>query len=102
MANNNPFKPILDKLPKPFKNKYFLVLAAFIAWMIFFDRHDFLTEWRLQKMVNTLEMDKSYYSDQIEKAKQERLERKDYDEKFARERYFMKKSGEDVFIIVEE
>lgn len=102
MANNNPFKPFLDKLPKPFKNKYFLVLAAFIAWMIFFDRHDFLTEWRLQKMVNKMEMDKSYYSDQIEKAKQERLERKDYDEKFARERYFMKKPGEDVFIIVEE
>ena len=102
MAKKDPVLLLLDKLPKPLKNKYFLVLAAFFAWMVFFDRHDFLTQWQLQKAVNKLEADKKYYSTGIEEAKLERLNRKDYEEKFARERYFMKKKGEDVFIIVEE
>lgn len=100
--NNNPLQPLLDKVPGPLKNKYFLVLAAFFAWMIFFDRHDLLTEWRLQTTVNKLEADKLYYIEQIKLAKQKRMEQEVNEEKFARERYFMKKQGEDVFIIVEE
>ena len=100
--NNNPLQPLLDKVPGPLKNKYFLVLAAFFAWIIFFDRHDLLTEWRLQTTVNKLEADKLYYIKQIKLAKQKRMEQEVNEQKFARERYFMKKQGEDVFIIVEE
>jgi cell division protein DivIC len=102
MANNNPLQPFLDKVPGPLKNRYFLVLTAFLAWMIFFDKHDLLTEWRLQQTVNKLEADKLYYIEQIQEAKQQRLEQEINKEKFARERYFMKKQGEDVFIIVED
>ncbi len=67
-TNNNPLKPLFDKVPKPLKNRYFLVLAAFFAWMIFFDKHDLLTEWRLQKTVNKLEAKKVYYQEQIKVA----------------------------------
>ncbi len=101
-ANNNPLQSLLEQIPPPLRNRYFLVLVAFFAWMIFVDKHDFLTQWRLQKTVNKLEEDKAYYSKQIEVAKQERLDLDLNKEKFAREQYYMKKPGEDVFIIVKD
>ncbi len=70
---NNPLQPLLDLIPAPFRNRYVLVLTLFAAWMIFFDKHDVLTQWRLQKTVNKLEQEKDYYSDKIKEAEQERL-----------------------------
>ena len=69
MANqNNPLQPILDRIPAPFKNKYFLVLVLFVFWMVFFDRHDMLTQWRLQNSVEKLEEDKVAYESTGKKA----------------------------------
>jgi cell division protein DivIC len=92
----------LQRIPAPLRNKYFLVLAIFFAWMIFFDRHDFITNWRLQRSVDQMEAEKKEYTEKIEEAKQDRLELEVNKEKFAREKYYMKKSNEDVFIIEEE
>ncbi|MCB0548333.1 MAG: hypothetical protein KDD19_12190 [Phaeodactylibacter sp.] len=102
MATRNPLQPLLDQIPKPLRNKYFLVLAAFFFWMIFFDRHDFLTQWRLQSAVDQMQNEKELYIEKIEQAKQDRLDLEVNKEKFAREQYFMKKSNEDVFIIEDE
>ncbi len=99
---NNPFKPFIDALPKPMRNKYFLSLAIFGFMMIFIDKHDILTQIRLQSTVNKLEADREFYQQKIEEAKQEREELELNDEKFARERYYMRKANEDVFIVVEE
>lgn len=101
-ANGNPLQPLLDQIPKPFRNRYFLVLVLFFAWMVFVDKHDVLTQWRLQKSVKTLEADMEYYKEKVEEAKQDRLDLEINREKFAREKYYMKKKDEDVFIIVEE
>lgn len=101
MANNS-FQAIKEQIPAPLRNKYFLVLALFFAWMIFLDRHDLVTQWRLQNTVNKLEEDRAFYTEKIEEAEQERLDLDINDEKFAREQYYMKKSDEDVFIIVEK
>lgn len=103
MANsNNFFQQLLGQIPAPLRNKYYLILVLFFGWMIFFDRHDLLTQFRLQKAVNKMEQDKELYIERIEKAKQERLDLEANKEKFAREQYHMKKAGEEVFIIVEE
>ncbi len=99
---NNPFKPILKKIPAPLQNKYFLVLLFFCAWLIFFDRHDVLTQFKLQQTLNRLEMDKIYYESKIEDAKVDQKDINLNKEKFAREHYFMQKDDEDVFIFVEE
>lgn len=101
-ASNNPLQAILEQLPAPLRNKYFVVLLLFFGWMIFFDKHDLLTQWRLQRSVDRLQQDIDYYNVKIEKAKQERYDLDINKEKFARERYYMKKRNEDVFIIVEE
>ena len=99
---NNPFKPILKKIPAPVQNKYFLVLLFFCAWLIFFDRHDVLTQFRLQQTLNRLKMDKVYYEEKIEKARKDKKDIEEDKEKFAREHYYMKKDDEDVFIFVEK
>ena len=102
MAINNPLQPLLERLPKPLRNKYFLVLAVFAAWMVFFDKHDVITQWRLQRTVDKLEEDKAFYTQKIKEAEQTRLDLEANREEFARERYYMKESDEDVFVIVKE
>ena len=103
MANqNNPLQPLLDQIPAPFKNRYFVVIILFAAWMVFFDRHDLLTQWSLQNSVERLEEDKVYYTKKIKDAQQERLDLEINKEKFAREKYYMQKNNEDVFIIDKE
>ena len=101
-VRNNPFKPIIKKIPAPLRNKYFLVLVCFTCWMIFFDKHDVFTNLELNRKVQQMEHDRDYYLKQIEEVKQDRTDLQNNIEKFAREHYFMKKSDEDVFIIEEE
>ena len=98
----NPLQVLLEEIPAFLRNKYILALILFFGWMLFFDKHDVITQWRLQRTVNRLEEDKAFYREKIEEAKKERLEIEINKEKLARERYFMKKDGEDVFIIVDE
>ena len=97
----NPLDPILKKLPAPFRNRYFLVLTAFIFVMIFVDRHNLITQYKLQKAVNQLENDKVFYEKKIKETKQERLDFEKNQEKYAREKYFVKKPKEEVFVIEE-
>lgn len=100
-VRNNPFKPFTKKIPEPFKNKYFLTLTVFVALMVFIDKHDILTQWQLQQTLNKLEEDKLYYKNKIKKAHQDRVDIHNNIEKFAREKYFLQKSNEDVFIMVD-
>ena len=99
---NNPFKPILKQIPAPVRNAYFVIMVLFFFWMIFFDKHDFLTQWRLQSSLDKLEQDKVFYEEKIEEVRDDIKDVERNKEKFARENYYMNKNNEDVFIIVEE
>jgi cell division protein DivIC len=102
MANSNGFfQQLRDQIPAPLRNKYYLILVLFFGWMVFFDRHDLITQFRLQRAVNKMKQDKELYIERIEKAKQDRLDMEIHKEKFAREQYHLQKPGEEVFIIVE-
>lgn len=93
---------LTDRLPAPFRNRYVLVLLAFVMYMVFFDRHDPITQFRLQQMVKQLEADRSYYLEKIAEEEREMADMQANQERFARERYFMQRANEDVFIIVDE
>lgn len=87
------------------KNKYLLALTVFAVWMIFFDTQDIITtHFTLRKELNQLEESRNYYTAQIDAAKKE-LDQLKSDpatlEKYAREKYLMKKDNEDLFIIAE-
>jgi cell division protein FtsB len=101
MAKRTPLQQLLDRVPKPLKNRYILVIIGFMVWMLVFDKHDVLTQVKLQSTVNKMRQDREMYKEKIEEAKQERLDLEVNKEQFAREQYYMKKRGEDVFIIEE-
>lgn len=99
MAANNILPPVLQRFLKPFRNRFVLILTLFFAWVIFFDKHNLLTQVKLQRTVNQMETEKVEYREKIKQAQQERLDLQQNKEKFAREQYYMKKSDEDVFVI---
>jgi cell division protein FtsB len=95
----------LDKIPPWLKNRYTLILLFFLVWMTFFDRNDFISQYSYSQELKKLENDRDYYKAEIEKNKKEAHElMSDPDnlEKFAREKYLMKKDDEDIFLIVKE
>lgn len=87
------------------RNKYVITITAFLLWMLFFDRNDIISQVQLRMKVSDLRDKKDYYEQQIaevKKEKQELLTNQDSLEKFAREKYMMKKDNEDLFVIVPE
>ena len=72
--------------------------------MMFFDRNDFIAQYARYKKLRQLKENSEYYRQKISDASQE-LKRRASDpsayERLAREKYFMKKSNEDVFIFEE-
>lgn len=60
---------------------------------------------QLSYKLNELKSQKAYFTneiDEVDKLKEELFSTNEKKEKFAREKYFMKKENEDIFIIVEE
>lgn len=102
MARPNPLQLLIQKLPKPLQNKYFVVLVVFFFLLVFVDKHDLVTQFKLKNSNNRLEHDKAYYERKIEEAKQDKQNMEVDKEKFAREKYHMHKADEEVFIIPEE
>lgn len=99
---SNPLQTFIQRLPAPLRNRYFLASVLFVGFMIFFDRHDFITQVKLRNAVHKLEEDGEYYRAKIDEAREERLDMELNEERFAREKYFMQRNDEDVFIIVDE
>lgn len=92
-------------LPPYTRNFYFLFSMFFLVWMLFLDSNDVFTQLNLSRKLSDLESQKKYYLEKIEEVRQDReelLSDSELLEKFARERYKMKKPTEDLYIIVEE
>ena len=87
------------------RNKYFVSATAFVIWLAFIDNKNFLSQYELTSEVNKLEDQKTFFTEEIAKTRkeqQELLSSPDKLEKFAREKYLMKKDDEDLFIFTEE
>lgn len=99
----NPFKKTLDKSPilRFLSNRYVLVLLFFAVWMLFLDNYSYFEHRVLNKEIQELEDNKKYYQDEIRKDKQniKTLKNPDQIEKYAREKYYMKRDSEDIYII---
>ena len=94
----------MKRLLNLLKNKFFLAGISFIVWMLFFDRNDLKAQYEYRDEVNKLEQEKEFYSTGIAKAD---IELKELTtnlnslEKFARERYLMKRENEDIYVVVD-
>ena len=75
---------------------------GFIAWMFFIDRNDLPTQWKRVKELRTLQQSEKAMDQQISDTKQELELLKTNPstlEKYAREKYMMKRDNEDLFIV---
>jgi cell division protein DivIC len=96
---------MFKKFPSYTKNFFFITGVVFLLWMLFIDNHHLISQVKLRSKLSDLEREKMYYEQKIDEVKLEREELmndKELLERFAREKYFMKKDNEDLYIIVEE
>ncbi len=80
-------------------NKYILAFTVFGVWVAFFDKSSLITQWRLQQTIYELEQEKEFLLADLEATKLLQQDLTKNQEKYAREKYFMKKPGEQVYII---
>jgi hypothetical protein len=95
---------LLKRILRILINKYFVTTVAFIVWMVFFDSNNLLTRNRLQEKLDGLNVEKQFYLQEIKKDStltQQLISDSTQLEKFARERYLMKKEKEDLFLIID-
>jgi hypothetical protein len=94
---------MLRKILNIIKNKYVIITTVFVVWIIAFDKNNLLSQIELTKKLQKLKEDKSYYQKDIQEDSietHELLTNPENLEKFARERYLMKRDSEDIFLIV--
>jgi len=88
-------------LKKFLTNRYVWVSLGFFIWLLFLDNYSYLEHRFLDKQIDELEKYKNYYNTEI---KNDCLQIKKFQkieevERFAREKYYMKKNNEDVYVI---
>ncbi len=90
---------------KYIKNWYFVTGLLFVVWVAFFDENSLVEQYRLSKKLDDLQARETFYKKEIKKTSEE-IKGFETDtailEKFAREKYHMKKDKEEVYIIVRE
>lgn len=92
---------LLRHIPSWLKNKYLLTGVGFLVWIVFFDDRDLLTNLHHRQELKELEASSHQYISQIKATKEELDQLKKNPamlEKYAREKYRMKKDNEDLFI----
>ena len=95
----------MKRLLNLFRNKYFVVSLAFLVWMVFFDKNDLFSQYQSRHELSKLQHERDFYQKETAKVNMdldELTSDKEKLEKFAREKYLMKKPNEDVFVIVKD
>lgn len=99
----NQLKKLVEDYPilKILGNRYVIVSVFFIVWMVFLDNTSYLEHRVLNKQLDELKNNKKYFQDEISKDEKniKKLNNPDQIEKYAREKYYMKRENEDVYII---
>ncbi|MDB5197310.1 MAG: hypothetical protein JWP88_1681 [Flaviaesturariibacter sp.] len=95
---------LLSGIPSFLRNKFFIATTCFAVWLLFFDKNDFFVQRDRQQELKNLNQSKSWYTKQIAEERKFAEDLK-HDpatiEKYAREKYGMKRDNEDLFLIQE-
>ncbi|HMK02637.1 MAG TPA: septum formation initiator family protein [Ferruginibacter sp.] len=92
----------LTHIPTWLKNKYLLAGGFFVVWMFFFDPKDIPSGFERGSRLNELQSSERHLDELITDSHKELDLLKNNAqsiEKYAREKYMMKKDNEDLFII---
>jgi cell division protein FtsB len=82
-------------------NRYAWVTLGLLIWLLFLDNYSYLEHRFLNRQIDELEKNKTYFATEIKNdcLQIKKFQRLEEVERFAREKYYMKKSNEDVFVI---
>jgi cell division protein FtsB len=92
----------MNKLKKIFSNKFLLAILVFSIWVGFFDPKDIGVIYSKEEKLKDLQQSESILIKNIKDTKDELVQLKSNAgtiEKYAREKYYMKKDNEEVFIV---
>jgi cell division protein FtsB len=96
---------MLEKIPALFKNFYFLVTVPYVVWVLFFADNNIIQTYKLrlkyQEEVNKKEYYETQKEDVISDLQGLRTDTKML-ERYAREKYFMKRKGEDIYALIKK
>jgi cell division protein DivIC len=96
-------RQLVDRIPSWLKNKYILTALCFVVWVLFIDDRDFITtHFKHVRELHKLEARKVYFESQILTVRKELDQLKSNPaalEKYAREKYLMKRDNEDLFVV---
>lgn len=95
----------LSHIPSLIKNKYLIAGLAFIVWISFFDKNDMYTQYQRYTELKELQQSKAFYTREIASERNELQQLKSNPaslEKYAREKYLMKRDNEDLFLVPEK
>lgn len=98
-------KRLLDRIPSRLRNRYVLAVAVLLAWITLFDRNDIWTTWKNSRELGAMRKQHAWYASEIGRTREQLHElssNKELLEKFARERYLMKRENEEIFVLVPE
>lgn len=90
---------------KIIKNRFAIATLIFLVLLLFVDQYNFRAQYRLLSDLGHLEDEKEFYRKELAKDSltyYTLFNNKENIEKFARERFMMKKPNEDIFLIVRE
>ncbi len=92
---------MISKIFNLLKKTYVIIILFFVVWMTFFDTNSLLMHFELNEKIKKLQNQKIYYQNEIKKdrASINEIESDSGIEKYAREKLFMKKENEEIFLI---
>ena len=91
------------QLVKILRNKYIAALTGFIILMLFIDHNDIFVQLDRRRQLNELLASKRFYEQQIEQTKKNLSDLQNNSaalERYAREKFLLKKDNEDLFVVV--
>ena len=98
-------KDLYQKLPAPLRNKYIITFIVFLVWIFFIDTFDIITQIKMNKEFKQLKEQQEFYKSEVEKDSTiiyNLNNNHEEQERFARERFLMKKDNEDLYIVREK
>lgn len=82
-----------------------ITVVVLVVWIGFFDQNNFIIQYNFIQELKSLEKDKAFFIEELTKTRQELNDLTTNPvtlEKFAREKYFMKKDNEEIFVFESE
>jgi cell division protein DivIC len=98
-------KKLLRYVPHFLRNRYGAGVLVLLFWITFMHDYDLYTTFKLRRELHKMEDQHEWYAQEIQRSKEQLYELNSNTallEKFAREKYLMKRDNEEIFVLVPE